>query len=332
MFVDQAKIQVKAGDGGDGCLAFRREKYVPRGGPSGGDGGDGGSVYLRSTSQLNTLLPFRYRKHLRAERGRHGSGAKRHGSNGDDLVIEVPLGTQVFDENGQLLFDLQEEGQLALAVGGGRGGRGNAAFTTSTNQAPRRFERGRSGEEATLTLELKILADVGIIGYPNAGKSTLISVISSAKPKIAEYPFTTLSPNLGVVSVGEYNSFVVADIPGLIEGAHTGSGLGYQFLRHVERNRLLLHLVDVSGEGGDDPVLALNTTVRELELYDAALKQKPAVIAASKMDVVDGKKLECLRLYCEKSGLHLVEISAVTGQGMKELKGALAHYLGVGED
>lgn len=333
MFVDHAKIYVGAGEGGNGCVAFRREKYVPRGGPSGGDGGNGGSIYFRSTPHLNTLLPFKYRQHFKAGRGAHGSGGKRHGKDGADLVIEVPVGTQVYNEaNGQLLFDLDKDGQVELAAKGGHGGRGNAAFATATNQAPRKFECGQPGEEATLILELKILADVGIVGYPNAGKSTLISVMSSAKPKIAGYPFTTLTPNLGAVSYGEYSSFVVADIPGLIEGAHNGSGLGYQFLRHVERTRLLVHLVDVSDSGEKDPVRAVETIRKELQLYNAALREKPEIITASKIDVANPGKLKRLYLYCQRERLLFQKVSAVTGEGMKELKDAVVQHLGVKGD
>jgi len=330
MFVDHAKIYVKAGDGGNGCMAFRREKYVPRGGPSGGDGGKGGNLYFRSTDHLNTLIPFRYKQHFKAGRGQHGSGKNRHGKGGGDLVIEVPVGTQVYDETtNELLFDLDKEGQVECGAKGGRGGRGNARFATSTNQAPRRFEYGQPGEVATLTLELKVLADVGIVGYPNAGKSTLISVISAAKPKIADYPFTTLTPNLGVVTYGEYSSFVIADIPGLIEGAHHGSGLGYQFLRHVERTRLLVHLVDVSDSGESDPVHSVETIIREMALYDAGLEKKPEIITASKIDVANSDKLESLRSYCQKKALPFQKISAVSGEGVPDLKNAIVKQLEV---
>lgn len=329
MFVDHAKIYVKAGDGGNGCVAFRREKYVPRGGPSGGNGGRGGDVYFRGTSHLNTLLPLKYQQHFKAGRGGHGSGAKRYGKSGADLIVEVPVGTQVYDESSrQMLFDLDEPGKSERVVRGGRGGRGNAAFTTSTHQAPRESEPGKAGEEITCILELKVLADVGIIGYPNAGKSTLISTLSSARPKVADYPFTTLTPNLGVVSSGEYSSFVVADIPGLIEGAHDGQGLGHQFLRHVERTKLLLHLVDVGEGGGTEPVSAVQTIKKELELYDHTLKMKPEIIVASKMDIANDDKVERLRRYCREYELPLKEISAVTTQGIKELKDAIVEHLG----
>ncbi len=328
MFVDHAKIFVKAGDGGNGCLAFRREKYVPRGGPSGGDGGRGGDVYLRSSEQLNTLLAFKYQQHFRADRGRHGEGSRRHGRDGEDLIIGVPVGTQVYDEaSGELLFDLEQPGLVVKIAEGGRGGRGNAAFATSTNQAPRRVEPGRAGQEFTLVLELKILADVGLVGYPNAGKSTLISVISAARPRIADYPFTTLSPNLGVVAYDDDFTFVVADIPGLIEGAHSGSGLGDQFLRHVERTRLLLHLVDVSDLGDEDPVHAYETIARELELYDQKLAQKPQLVVASKMDAANATKVQRLLDFCATRGLPHIAISAVTGQGIPELKNSVVARL-----
>jgi GTPase len=247
LFIDSAKIKVQAGNGGNGVTAFRREKFVPRGGPSGGDGGRGGSVWIESSEDMNTLLHLKYQPEHRAERGGHGEGSNRTGREGEDVVIRVPVGTQIRDsETGELLFDFIESGMRWLAAKGGRGGFGNSHFATSTNRAPRYHQQGGEGEQKELLLELKLLADVGLVGYPNAGKSTLISTISAAKPKIADYPFTTLEPNLGVVKTSDYGSFVVADIPGLIEGAHTGAGLGVQFLRHIERTKLLLHLVDVS--------------------------------------------------------------------------------------
>ncbi len=333
MFVDHAKIHVKAGDGGDGCLAFRREKYVPRGGPSGGDGGNGGHLYFRTTPHLNTLLPFKYRQHFKAGRGGHGSGQNRHGKDGAELVVDVPVGTQVYNEaHEQLLFDLDKNGQMELVAKGGRGGRGNAAFATATNQAPRKIEAGESGEETIFILELKVLADVGLIGYPNAGKSTLISVISAAKPKIADYPFTTLAPNLGVVSFREYQSFVVADIPGLIEGAHRGSGLGHQFLRHVERTRLLVHLVDMSDSGEADPVHAVETILNELALYSEVLRKKPEIIAASKLDAANPGKVDRLRSYCQENDLIFQGISAVTGEGIEDLKNTIVNHLEAPED
>ena len=333
MFVDRCKIHVKAGDGGNGCAAFRREKYVPRGGPSGGNGGQGGSIFFRATPHLNNLLSFKYRQHFNAGRGGHGSGNNRYGKSGNDLIIEVPVGTEVQDEySGETLLDLGENDQVQLVAKGGRGGRGNASFTSSTNQAPTRFEVGNFGEEHTLILELKILADVGIIGYPNAGKSTLISVLSAAKPQISEYPFTTLTPNLGVVEYGDHESFVMADIPGLIEGAHSGSGLGSQFLRHVERTRLLLHLVDVSGGEERDSVHRLTSIRRELELYDSSLTEKPQIIAASKVDAVNLEELGKVRSYCQKRGLPLQEISSVSGEGLKQLRLTILQYLQRQED
>ncbi len=328
MFVDHAKIFIKAGSGGNGCLAFRREKYVPRGGPSGGNGGQGGSVYLRSNPHLNTLLAFKYQQHFQAERGRHGEGSNRHGRDGEDCFIEVPVGTQVYDEStGELLFDLDRPEMKVVAAQGGRGGRGNASFATSTNQAPRRVEQGQPGEEKILLLELKVLADVGLVGYPNAGKSTLISVISAAKPKIADYPFTTLSPNLGVVQYDDFFTFVVADIPGLIEGAHEGSGLGDQFLRHVERTKLLVHLIDVSDLGGADPVHSYETISHELELYSPELTRKKQIVVASKMDVANPEKRARLADFCLARGLLFNEISAATGLGIRELKDRMVQEL-----
>ena len=321
MFVDRAKIYVKAGDGGNGCVAFRREKFVPRGGPSGGNGGRGGDVNIASSEHLNNLLQFRYKRHFRAQRGRHGSGNNRQGAQGEDILLEVPVGTQVQDEaTTEILFDFTEPDQRFTVARGGSGGRGNASFVSSTNQAPRNFEPGQPGEELTLLLELKMLADAGLVGYPNAGKSTLISVLSAARPKIADYPFTTLTPNLGVVSFEDYRVLVVADIPGLIEGAHSGSGLGDQFLRHVERCRFLVHLVDISGIGPDDPAAAVKAVNKELRLYDASLIQKPQVIVGSKMDAADGTRVEQLEEFCEKEGIKLFLISAATGNGIEELK------------
>ena len=330
MFLDHTRVFVKAGDGGNGCLAFRREKFVPRGGPSGGDGGDGGNVYFRSTNHLNTLLPFRYKREFKAGSGSHGSGSQRHGKKGKDLVIDLPVGTQIYLESTrELLFDLDQPGLNRLVVKGGRGGRGNAAFATSTNQAPRKWEAGGEGEEKHLLLELKVLADVGLIGLPNAGKSTLISVISSARPKIAEYPFTTLTPNLGTVSLEDFQTCVVADIPGLIRGAHEGHGLGDQFLRHIERCRVLLHLVDVTDFGPEDPVIAVRTVQAELELYGAALPAKPTMVAASKMDAANLAKVRRLQEYCSREGVPFGRISSVRGDGLQELKRSLAEQLGV---
>ena len=329
MFLDHTRVFVKAGDGGNGCLAFRREKFVPRGGPSGGDGGDGGNVYFHSTNHLNTLLPFRYKREFRAGRGSHGSGSQRHGKNGKDLVIDLPVGTQIYIESTrELLFDLDQPDLNRLVAKGGRGGRGNAAFATSTNQAPRKWETGQAGEEKHLLLELKVLADVGLVGLPNAGKSTLISVISAARPKIADYPFTTLTPNLGTVALEDFKTCVVADIPGLIKGAHEGHGLGDQFLRHIERCRFLVHLVDVTDFGPEDPVTAMQTVQEELQLYGADLPAKPQMVAASKMDAANPAKVGRLQEYCSREGVLMVRISAVRGDGIQELKRSLAGQLG----
>ncbi len=325
-FVDYAKVYVKAGDGGRGCVSFRREKYVPRGGPDGGDGGRGGHVVFRATRELNTLLDLRYRREYHAQRGQHGMGKKMHGRDGKDLLIPVPVGTVVKDEcTGETLYDLDAEGMEAVVARGGRGGLGNSHFATPTRQVPRYAQPGEEGEERSLVIELKLLADVGLIGLPNAGKSTLISVISSARPKVADYPFTTLVPNLGVVKFEDYRSFVVADIPGLIEGAHRGVGLGFQFLRHVERTSILLHLVDVSEMGEGEPVENMKKINRELELYSPELVQKPQVVVGSKTDVKgDGKRLKDLADYCRKKSLMFFAVSAVTGKGTKELLSYLA--------
>ena len=332
MFVDEAKIFVKAGNGGNGCVAFRREKYVPRGGPSGGDGGHGGSVYLEANPNDNTLLRYRYNREFKADRGRHGEGSNKTGREGVDIVLKVPVGTIVYDdETGEKVFEFTHSDEKFVIARGGRGGRGNARFATSVHQAPREHEAGRPGEEHTYRLELKLLADVGLVGYPNVGKSTLISRISSARPKIADYPFTTLEPNLGVVVAGDVRdevSFVVADIPGLIEGAHTGAGLGMQFLRHIERTRLLVHLVDVSDASGrEDVVHDVEVIVGELASFGAHLEDKPMIMAASKIDVVNKDKLATLKRYCKKHKYKLYEISAVTGKGIKELTHAMADAL-----
>ena len=319
MFIDEAKIRVKAGDGGNGCLAFRREKFVPRGGPSGGDGGKGGDVAMESSERHNTLVHFRFNPEHKAERGHHGEGSNKTGRDGGDVVLKVPVGTIVYDdESGEKAFEFTEPDQRFIVARGGRGGRGNARFATSVHQAPREHEAGRPGEEHAYRLELKWLADVGLVGYPNVGKSTLISRISSARPKIADYPFTTLEPNLGVVAVGDAKdeiSFVVADIPGLIEGAHSGAGLGTQFLRHIERTRLLVHLVDVSDSSGRDDVLKdVEVILGELARFGAHLDEKPMLMVGSKMDVANQDKLAALKKYCKKKRLKLYEISAVTGK------------------
>ncbi len=332
MFIDEAKIRVKAGDGGNGCLAFRREKFVPRGGPSGGDGGKGGDIIMESSERHNTLVHFRFNPEYKAQRGRHGEGSNRTGREGTDIILKVPVGTILYDaDTGEKIHDFSRPDERIVVAQGGRGGRGNARFATSTHQAPREHEDGRPGEDRVFRLELKLLADVGLVGYPNVGKSTLISCISAARPKIADYPFTTLQPNLGVVAVGqppEERSFVVADIPGLIEGAHSGAGLGTQFLRHIERTRLLVHLVDVSDASGrPNPVKDVEVIRGELESFGAGLDEKPMIMVASKIDVANKDKLAKLKRYCKKQGLELFPISAVTGKGIDELKYAIAEKL-----
>src|SRR5271157_5517372 len=329
MFIDEAKIKVKAGDGGNGCMAFRREKFVPRGGPSGGDGGKGGDIVMESSERHNTLVHFRFNPEHTAERGRHGEGSNKTGRDGVGVVLKVPVGTIVYDdETGDKVFEFTQPDQSFVIARGGRGGRGNARFATSVHQAPREHEEGRPGEERKYRLELKLLADVGLVGYPNVGKSTLISRISAARPKIADYPFTTLEPNLGVVVVGDAKnevSFVVADIPGLIEGAHTGAGLGTQFLRHIERTRLLVHLTDVSdGSGRPDVVKDVEVILGELSSFGTGLEEKPMLMVASKIDVANKEKVAALKRYCKKHKLKLYEISAVTGKGVEELKYAIA--------
>jgi len=317
-----------AGNGGNGCLAFRREKFVPRGGPSGGDGGKGGDVYIECSERVNTLLHFQYKRIFKAQRGRHGEGDKRHGREGTDSILLVPPGTQVFREpDHQLLHDFSHPGERLKIAAGGRGGKGNARFATSTNQAPRRATRGEAGEAVDLSLSLKLIADAGLIGLPNVGKSTLISRISSAKPKIADYPFTTLMPHLGVVRLENFRSFVIADIPGLIEGAHEGHGLGDQFLKHVERTRVLIHMIDVS-RPDRDPVSDYKTIVRELALFNGELVKRQQLIVASKLDALaDPRKLSRLKAMCVCRKLPFVGISAVTGQGIRELVAALDRML-----
>ena len=309
--------------------AFRREKFVPRGGPSGGDGGRGGDVWLVADSGLNTLLHLRYNPEHTAERGRHGEGSNRSGKEGEDTLVRVPVGTQVLDaETGDFLVDLAEEGQRVLVARGGRGGLGNARFATATNRAPRKVQPGEPGEVKDLRLELKLLADVGLVGFPNAGKSTLISTVSAAKPKVADYPFTTLEPHLGVVDLGDYRTFVVADIPGLIEGAHGGAGLGDRFLRHVERTRLLLHLVDVSSGSGRDPVGDYEVINRELASYDPQLAERPQFVIATKLDALDEpERLEKLKQRARADGREFFEISSVTNRGVRELVQAVARRL-----
>lgn len=329
MFIDRVKIRVKAGDGGNGVTAFRREKFVPRGGPSGGDGGIGGDVWMEADESLNTLLHLRYNPEHKAERGRHGEGSNRHGKDGAHTIVKVPVGTQVFDvESGDLLFDFTETGQRFRAAKGGKGGWGNQHFATPTRRAPKFHYTGRPGDEKELQLELKLIADVGLVGFPNAGKSTLISVISAAKPKIADYPFTTLEPNLGVVDLGDFKTFVVADIPGLIEGASEGAGLGDRFLRHVERTKLMLHLVDVSSISGRDPVEDYEIINRELANYNEDLAARPQIVVATKLDALDEpERLESLRERAARDGKEFLEISAVTNLGTKELVSAVAKRL-----
>src|ERR671913_1496031 len=316
MFVDEVDIHVAAGHGGRGALSFRREKFVPRGGPSGGDGGPGGSIYLVANANLNTLLNYRFQKIFEAGRGGHGEGSNRTGKNGTDVDLAVPIGTVVYEKqaDGSIVqvADLTAEGQRVLIAKGGLGGHGNATYATSTNRAPRKFQPGLPGEEKDLRLHLKLLADVGLVGYPNAGKSTMISRISAARPKIADYPFTTLSPNLGVVGLSGHRSFVVADVPGLIEGAHSGHGLGHRFLSHLERTKVLVHLVDVSSASGRDPVEDFETISRELELFpgrDASgerLADKPLIVAANKLDALDEpERLEALRAHLQERGIPL---------------------------
>lgn len=326
MFIDEVRILVKAGDGGNGCLAFRREKYVPRGGPSGGDGGRGGDVTLVANEHQNTLLHLRFNPEHTAQRGRHGEGSDKTGHEGHSVEVEVPVGTVVYDaDTGERLYDFTKPGERFLVARGGRGGRGNARFATSTHQVPTEHEPGRPGEERRLRLELKLLADVGLVGFPNAGKSTLISRISAARPKIADYPFTTIEPQLGVVNMGDYRSFVVADIPGLIEGAHLGHGLGIQFLRHIERTRLLVHLVDVSEASGRDPLEDFETVMTELASFSEDLAAKPMLLVATKMDAAqEPKRVAALRRLAKRRKLAFYEISSVTGEGLEELKFAMA--------
>jgi GTP-binding protein len=329
VFIDSVKIRVQGGHGGHGVTAFRREKFVPRGGPSGGDGGRGGDVWLTASRSVNTLLHLRYNPEHRAERGRHGEGSNRAGREGADATVSVPVGTEVYDAaTGELLHDFTAENARWRAARGGRGGFGNAHFATSTNQAPRYHQQGGAGEERELRLELKLLADVGLVGFPNAGKSTLISTISAAKPKVADYPFTTLEPHLGVVDLGNFRTFVVADIPGLIEGAHRGAGLGDRFLRHVERTKLLLHLVDVSSLSGRDPVRDYDIINRELAAYDAEIAARPQLVVATKLDALDEPaRLEALRQRADADGKSFFAISSATGAGLRELVFAVGERL-----
>jgi GTPase len=337
VFADEAKISVKAGDGGDGAVAFRREKYVPRGGPSGGDGGNGGDVIIESNPHDNTLLRYRYNRIFEARRGGHGEGSKCHGADADDLILKVPVGTVVVDaDSGEKLFDFTEASQHFVAAKGGHGGRGNGNphFIRPWHQAPREHEEGRPGEARNLVLELKLLADIGLVGFPNAGKSTLISRISAARPKIAAYPFTTLEPHLGVVSAdpgatpGQGRVFVVADVPGLIEGAHEGAGLGTRFLKHLERTRLIAHLVDVSDFNDRDPVRDFEIIMHELESFSPELARKPMIVVATKLDAVsDRSHLEELRAFAKERGLPFYAVSSASGEGIPELVRVLADAL-----
>ncbi len=335
-FIDEAKIYLKAGDGGKGCVSFRREAHEPRGGPDGGDGGRGASVIFRTTPQLSTLADFRYRREFKAQRGEHGRGKDQYGKSGEDLIIQVPIGTLIKDEqSGEILADLSEANQEYVAAKGGKGGRGNIHFKSSTNRAPRRADPGEAGEERHVILELKLLADVSLIGKPNAGKSTLLSVITHARPKIADYPFTTLTPVLGVVEAlpgkekgfKDFPSFTVADIPGLIEGAHTGAGLGHQFLKHIERTRVFLHLIDVS-DLSQDPVSCYQEIRDELKAYNAAFMKRSEWIILTKIELVEDKKeLQKIKKAFEKKKKNVFLISSATGEGLKELIQKLAEFL-----
>jgi GTP-binding protein len=335
MFIDEARIRIKAGDGGNGCMAFRREKFVPRGGPSGGDGGHGGDILMSSSLSHNTLVHFRFNPEHKSGRGGHGLGSNMSGTTADPLVLKVPVGTVLYDDTtGELVHDFTRPDETIVIARGGRGGRGNQHFATSTHQAPREHELGRAGEERNYRLELRLLADAGLVGYPNVGKSTLISRISAARPKIANYAFTTLEPNLGVVQIGDYPhtaSFTVADLPGLIEGAHLGHGLGIQFLKHIERTSVIIHLIDVSdgsataeGNARPDPVEDFKVITAELKSFDPALAQKPTILVAAKADVADPAKLKKLTTMAKRRKLPLYTISAVTGEGIEPLKFAIA--------
>jgi len=321
VFIDQAEIQVSGGDGGAGVTSFRREKYVPRGGPDGGDGGGGGNVIMEVDEGLSTLTDFRYKRHYRAERGQHGQGSNRHGKNGEDLILSVPPGTIIRDaETGELVADLTEDGERAVVARGGRGGRGNARFATPTRRAPRMSEKGEPGQERTLILELRVLADVGLVGYPNAGKSTLLSRVSAARPKIADYPFTTLQPNLGVVELSDGRRFVVADLPGLIKGAAEGVGLGHDFLRHAHRTRVLIHVVDVAALEGRDPVEDFATLNRELAAYSPELGERAQLVALNKLDLVEAReRVPEVEQQLNDMGYETYRISAATGKGTHEL-------------
>ncbi len=327
-FVDRVKIFVKGGRGGNGAVAFLREKYRPRGGPAGGDGGKGGDVVLVATSSKHTLLDFKYQRHFRAGNGEHGKGKNQKGRDGEDLIVLVPVGTVVIDAlTGEIICDLVEDGQRCVVARGGRGGRGNARFATPTNQAPRYAEPGEEGEERWIILELKLVADVGIVGLPNAGKSTLLSRLTRAKPKVADYPFTTLSPNLGVMELDEERRLVLADIPGLIENAHKGAGLGHEFLRHIERTKVLLHLIDVSDNAPEEPLKAFGLVNRELELYSKELASKPQLVVANKIDSLSRReKLSELKRNFREMGYPFIAVSALTGEGLDKLKETLWEF------
>ncbi len=329
MFVDEVEIFAKGGDGGAGCVSFRREKFVPRGGPDGGDGGGGGNIWLLAAEGLSTLLDYRYQRHYEAERGEHGKGSGKHGATAPDLVLRVPVGTVVTDrESGGRLGDLTQADQRFLAARGGRGGRGNARFATPTDRAPRRAEPGESGQARWIRLELKLLAEVGVIGFPNAGKSTLVSMVSAAKPKIADYPFTTLVPTLGVVRVDERRAFVIADLPGLIPAAAAGKGLGHRFLRHVERTRLLIHLIDLDPATGRAPVEDYRAVQGELEAYSPELAARPQLVVANKIDLPGTEaRREALEAFCAAAGLQFFAVSAVTGRGLPDLMRSVAERL-----
>ncbi len=330
MFVDRVKVFLQAGNGGNGCLSFRREWSVPRGGPDGGRGGDGGSIVFIADPSVKSLSTFRFHPHLRAKNGGHGEGSNRYGKKGENLVLPVPLGTVVKDEtSGTVLYDFLKSGQKFLAAQGGRGGRGNSAFATSTHQAPREHEPGKPGEEKELLLELKLIADVGLVGFPNVGKSTLISRISAARPLIADYPFTTLTPNLGVVDVGTRRSFVVADIPGLIAGAHEGHGLGIHFLRHVERTKLLVHILDVSPFSGRDPVEDFEVVLKELEAFNPDMARRPEILVANKTDLLgdDTERLAAVKKLARRKRLRFFAISAMKGTGLKPLVAGISEAL-----
>jgi GTP-binding protein len=332
MFIDEARIRVKAGDGGNGCMAFRREKFVPRGGPSGGDGGHGADVLMSSSLSHNTLVHFRFNPEHKAERGGHGLGSNCSGQAGQPITLNVPVGTLLFDDaTGELVHDFARAGETIVIARGGRGGRGNQHFATSTHQAPREHELGRAGEERAYRLELRLLADAGLVGYPNVGKSTLISRLSAARPRIADYAFTTLEPNLGVVQVGEFphtQSFTVADLPGLIEGAHLGHGLGIQFLKHIERTSVIVHLVDVSDSSDrPDPVADFKVITAELKSFDPALAAKPTILVAAKADVANPEKLKKLAAFAKRRKLKFFVISAVSGEAIEPLKYAIAELV-----